>query len=1127
MAKKTEEEQVSKEDQIRNALLGIEKHFGKGAVMRMGDKPEVDMEVISTQSLKIDAILGVGGFPKGRIIEIMGPEASGKCLSEDSYIQTTNGFKTVAEIFEGEGLPLHIKSVKVECAYPLINRYGDVEHTTHFTYNGRKKVNEIETQSGFKYKRTHKHPLMTMSRFGNLVWKWAGEIEVGDYVVNHRKTFFGSKKVPKDTCYAIGALIADGGLSANVSISNDDPCIKKFIEERMARSLGFGYTRIRDNSCSSEDSKMYTFGIYEQGERRDGRKLQEEFYDKFDLKRCVSREKVFPEWVRELDRESMAELIRGYIDCEGHIDAAGLEVISASYELMYQFKLMLSQFGITSFMRERKNVKGYEHNHYYRLNIYSEDFELYIDQIGTNSKYREKQISVFLDSRSHISEPHTNYKHIPFIKELAKDLYHQQENRTQLLGMLTDGVNNEVLQMTHTRLKRILGVVEPNDLSRKLESYLEYTFDKVVSNEKLEEGIRTFDFSMEKTHSFTADGCINHNTSLTLHTISSLQKSGGTAAFIDAEHALDPVYARALGVDTDSLILSQPDNGEQALEILDKLIDTKLVDLIIVDSVAALVPKAELEGEMGDNQMGLQARLMSKAMRKITGKVKTNNVTVIFINQIRNKIGVMFGCFHYRSKVLLEDGTKMCIGKIVSQKLDVKVMSYNEKTGKIEPKRVVNHFNHGKAGKFYNLVVDYPGDSGKSQLIIGDDHKFPTPQGERMFSDMKVGDELYVKRTNYLGGELEDFILGMVLGDSSMRTKNGKTISLRSKHAESQNEYCKWKMGNFPKDYISCSGYDNKNQFWFDCKNTEENFYMKKYKSGSAIRFLDKEVVDKITVRTLAIWYLDDGTLSGSYARWGKGKSVIYATKMDKDSKKLVLDRFEYLGLKRPTSSKAGFMMTSDVNYSFQEAIVKFVPKSMSYKILPELRHLCIADEITPPKSKAKDVLVVSQVTEIRDRGYRPWDRATSKFDIEVEGNHNYFVDNVLVHNSNETTSGGNALKFFASVRVDIRKSTQIKDGEEVIGNKTKIKIIKNKVAPPFRTAEVDILYGIGIDLISELLDIAIEVKIVKQSGSWFSYGESRLGQGRASVIDILKDNPELCEELKSKIGFKNVEVQE
>src|ERR671922_454823 len=179
-------------------------------------------------------------------------------------------------------------------------------------------------------------------------------------------------------------------------------------------------------------------------------------------------------------------------------------------------------------------------------------------------------------------------------------------------------------------------------------------------------------------------------TTVCLHIIAEAQRQGGIAAFVDAEHALDPTYAKTLGVNVDELLVSQPDSGEQALEIADLLVRSGALDLVVIDSVAALVPRAEIEGEMGDSHVGLQARLMSQAMRKITGALNNSGTTAIFINQLREKIGVMFGCFSYGTRVTLADGTQERIGKLVNQRMPVEVLSYDFETGKVEPRKIVN-----------------------------------------------------------------------------------------------------------------------------------------------------------------------------------------------------------------------------------------------------------------------------------------------------------------------------------------------------------------------------------------------------------------------------------------------------
>ena len=211
-------------------------------------------------------------------------------------------------------------------------------------------------------------------------------------------------------------------------------------------------------------------------------------------------------------------------------------------------------------------------------------------------------------------------------------------------------------------------------------------------------------------------------TTLALHSLASAQKAGGIAAFIDAEHALDPDYAKKLGVDTDALLVSQPDTGEQALEIADMLIRSGAIDVVVIDSVAALVPRAEIEGEMGDSHVGLQARLMSQALRKITGALSQTKTTAIFINQLREKVGVMFGCMSYATRVTLADGTQEKIGKIVNQRQDVEVLSYDPESGRIVPRRIVNWFNNGRTERFLQFTVAKSGGNGKAQFAATENH---------------------------------------------------------------------------------------------------------------------------------------------------------------------------------------------------------------------------------------------------------------------------------------------------------------------------------------------------------------------------------------------------------------------
>jgi len=312
---------------------------------------------------------------------------------------------------------------------------------------------------------------------------------------------------------------------------------------------------------------------------------------------------------------------------------------------------------------------------------------------------------------------------------------------------------------------------------------------------------------------------------------------------------------------------------------------------------------------MGDSLPGLQARLMSQALRKLTAAISRSGAVVIFINQIREKIGVMFGCFSGDTPILLADGTTESIGTLVEQRLERTVLSFDPATGKVEPCRILDWFDNGPAEEFIHL--DVIGSAGRHhRLVVTDGHLIFTPGGAVKAIDLSVGDAVLV---------------------------------------------------------------------------------------------------------------------------------------YDKDARSTVLG-------------------------------------------------------------------------SIVDIDLRPAGDGERRFDLEIEGHHTYLADGVVVHNSPETTTGGRALKFYASIRLDIRRQDAIKNGTESIGVRTKVKVVKNKLAPPFREAEFDVLYGEGISKSGTILDAAVEQSLVEKSGTWYTFKNERIGQGRENAKKWLQENPAALNDLEVKV---------
>ena len=206
---------------------------------------------------------------------------------------------------------------------------------------------------------------------------------------------------------------------------------------------------------------------------------------------------------------------------------------------------------------------------------------------------------------------------------------------------------------------------------------------------------------------------------------------------------------------------------------------------------------------------------------------------------------------------------------------------------------------------------------------------------------------------------------------------------------------------------------------------------------------------------------------------------------------------------------------SNSASEKFQKLVAPYVHPSMEYKLLPRFRgRFSVEQEFIPATLR----MIPAQVLDIH---VKPPLRSMNRFDIEVEGSHNYFVDGVMVHNSPETTSGGKALKFYASVRLDVRRIETLKDGTDAVGNRTRVKVVKNKCAPPFRSAEFDILYGIGISREGSLIDLGVEQGIVRKSGAWYTYEGDQLGQGKENARNFLRDNPDMANEIEKRIKEK------
>ncbi len=1088
------------------ALAQIDKQHGKGAVMRLGDRVAVPMEVIPTGSIALDLALGIGGLPRGRVIEIYGPESSGKCLTAGTYIWTDQGLETIAELFARAGQKASCTSRVTDVralGLRAVNEHGVLEQIAALTHNNRKPVVRLRLRSGRSIEATHNHPVRVVSEHGFVVWRKAGEIRVGDTVVSGS---FGAVEaasgdgLSEDEAIFLGYLVAEGSLGyrERVRFTNTDA------------DVAGEYVRIAEQLFGVE-VRCYNAQEYDIS----GVAFRRRMHGEYGLEFVNAAGKSVPYRVRTSGHKAQRAFLSALFEGDGWIDThSTVGLGTASEVLAEQVQLLLLGLNIPSSVRATWR-EDYGRN-YWTVTINPAHTHRFLAEVGFRSPRRQAQVEAAF--RRSPRDPQV--ENVPHVSGLVGDLRDDVGGDREFDRIAGDLFRDDMkLSCSRGRLQKIVRWAEEraSRLSTSGAAILAHlkvlaearlTFEPVV--EVLDGGVQpTFDIMLPETHSFIANGVLSHNTTVALHAVANAQAAGGVAAFIDAEHALDPDYARALGVDTDALLVSQPDNGEQALEIADMLIRSGALDVIVIDSVAALVPRAEIEGEMGDSHVGLQARLMSQALRKLAGALSNSGTTAIFINQLREKIGVMFGCLSYGTRVVLADGSTEKIGKIVNQKLDVEVLSYDPETDAIIPRKVVNWFDNGVTDEFLQFTVEKSSGNGRSQFGVTENHLIRTPGGWRPAGELIAGDRVMAAETHRLGSQQRQVVLGSLLGDGNLspnrRGRNG--VRFRLGHGAKQRDYLDWKvslLGN-----IACSRRENaKGAVFADFTPLAELGELQRaVYLGGGKKTISWEYLKALTPLALAIWFMDDGTFTlrskGLQERTagGSGRVQFCIEALSEGSRDRLVDYlrdthgFEVSWCSVGKAQKAVLTFDTASSRRFLELVAPYVHPSMEYKLLPGLRgQFDVEPEFVDPVTRP----VPARILDIH---VKPKTRSMHRFDIEVEGNHNYFADGVMVHNSPETTTGGKALKFYASIRLDVRRIETLKDGTDAVGNRTRVKVVKNKCLAAGSTV-FDPTTGMT-HRIADIVDQRLPIHVVAAAKdgtlhvrpvvSWFDQGEQEV----------------------------------
>jgi len=612
---------------------------------------------------------------------------------------------------------------------------------------------------------------------------------------------------------------------------------------------------------------------------------------------------------------------------------------------------------------------------------------------------------------------------------------------------------------------------------------------------------------------------------LCLKTIASVQqKTGKDCVYIDLEGALTKEWAAKVGVNPEKLYIVRPKTAEKALDTLVDLVSSNEVGVIVVDSVAALCPIIETEESLEKNQMGVAARLMSKALRilasalqpeSLTDKEKYNPCIVIFINQTREKIGILYGCVHGETLVYTDNGG-IPIADIVNNKLKLKVLSYNINTHEYEFKAIKNYYNNCNIlnnKDFIHIQTESIDGMGRFGFTVTPTHKVLTKNGWKEAHNIILNDYIQSTYKNIINETLADFLYGTLMGDSkiSVRTRNTACITIRDNRNK---EYEAWKINKLKKYFNFKKRAKNPSSGFASNYIYEFAKIKKEIGNRNPCIFLDNH----FSKLGLALWIMDDGHFDnqGGHCRYSISVKRFKGNKEILDN---ISNSFNKRGYKNKYNIKDGnIVFNKEVSLKIAQDICKYIPLCMQYKLPNAFKNNYKDFELTNNCYIKEDFV---KVLEKRYASKRQM-RLKCKYDIEVEGNHNYVVggkhNGVVIHNSPLTTPGGKALKFYSNVRIHLKKGDTLRnEAKSVIGQNIKFTVVKNKTYKPFQVGEFSFYYNGHIDNEESIINYAIAFELIKQKGAWI-YLDDKKFQGKEAVIEYLKKDSKAILKLKKEV---------